>query len=101
MIMNDAFAYLQRENKVISKVIKDNAIPQKFITILERSFDERREKCVKIEINAFISKIRFVCGFKMLTNGEINLNQWMKMSKKRKINLNQWMKMMKGHNDPS
>jgi len=81
--MNDALAYLQKESKVISKVIRDNAIPQKFITILERSFDERRGKCVKIDINAFISKIRFVFGFKMLTNGEINLTQWMKMSKEK------------------
>ncbi len=85
--MNDALAYLQKESKVISKVIRDNAIPQKLITISKRSLHERRGKCVKIEINPFISKIRFVARFKMLTNGEINLNQW--------------MKMMKGHNDPS
>jgi len=77
--MNDTLAYLQKE----SKVIRDNAIPQKLITILERLLDEGREKCIKIEINAFISKIRFVSGFKMLKNGEINLNQWMKMSKKK------------------
>jgi len=81
--MNDVLTYLQKESKLISKVIRDNAIPQKFITISERSLDERCEKCVKIEINAFISKISFVSGFKMLTNGEINLNQWIENVKKK------------------
>jgi hypothetical protein len=60
--MNDVPTYFIKKIKTINKVIKNNTIPQKLITIFERPSNERREKCVKKKKKkqTFLSQTRFI-----------------------------------------
>jgi hypothetical protein len=60
MTMNDMPTYFKKKFKAINKVIRNNTIPQKLITIFERPSNKRREKHVKKIKIKILSKIRFI-----------------------------------------